>query len=949
MNYGKGGRVKRGKARVLAETFIPAKFFRGQAGFSSSAEDPDFWRGVSVRPTASGDFAAGGTVTAIFTSGFFSVIFKSAVFFCVKSEVKPNSLLLRRMAAALSGLIPLMAAPARAGLGNPAGLWQLNGNLNPALSGFSPLDASTLASPADYSFATDGPGYSFVLLQPFATAAKRLTVTNPTGSNGGSGATRTNQWTVVMDVKFDSFAPYAGVLQLDPANAADVTFYMKPEGDGTTGTMVCPSGNLGATGAITRNVWYRLALTCGNNGAAGAPTVQLYVNGTPSGGALATTFNGPMGLQSTFHLFSDNNGELRPVRLGFLGLWGEALSAADVARLGAPAPAGVSAAALAYPPTPAQWGTWTEDVYYGFSPKMISAASDPDGRLRAAFVNNRSLAGTTSHSQVLMMTYRRADGGFRQSEFVNLRSGTPATTPYTSATGDDYASGEAGSKNLRTKIVTADTGDGNFTVKARMISDFQQAPNGLAYVYRGKMISPPAPFPLFPRAAWSRGPDYTETVYGNGSVISIADSVGLSAAGSVTAVASASDSTSLSVSISPIYKIAGQTLTAPTGPTVGSGTQKGRVFSLDSALTDDGKDAYHLVSYAMFTGKTANNVPIEIDSRLALIRQRITSPTAAGTVSSAYAAKVISPDTSPNSVLSNAKILLTHATGEPKWIVWSDSYSGDVQAAKRVIPLPDGPADDTNQLRRINGGYSTPITLDTFSSGSDAALDSMDRLHVVWRGFAGAGAPTPVHYARENSAGGFDEIVLPTPTSGPPAIAIGPGDYPYIVYAGVTASNPNESAPLIVALPPGLITSYRGDYEDRDGDGRPGLIERAQGSNDTVVETGIELRAIALSPTMTAVTPTDRRFEMGFQLAGRTVRTPGSAGWALADGMDTLMIQPAWSFDDMKTFYTGGFDVIDDFTISGRGRYVSVRDVSNSLFHPRQFYRLQVKRVPPSP
>ena len=30
--------------------------------------------------------------------------------------------------------------------------------------------------------------------------------------------TRTNQWSVVMEVKFDSISPFAGFLQLDPAN-----------------------------------------------------------------------------------------------------------------------------------------------------------------------------------------------------------------------------------------------------------------------------------------------------------------------------------------------------------------------------------------------------------------------------------------------------------------------------------------------------------------------------------------------------------------------------------------------------------------------------------------------------------------------------------------------------------------------------------------------------------
>ena len=47
--------------------------------------------------------------------------------------------------------------------------------------------------------------------------------------------------------------------------------------------------------------------------------------------------------------------------------------------------------ATAYPGAPSPWGTWTEDVYLGLSPRQISATSDPDGRLRAAFINGRAL------------------------------------------------------------------------------------------------------------------------------------------------------------------------------------------------------------------------------------------------------------------------------------------------------------------------------------------------------------------------------------------------------------------------------------------------------------------------------------------------------------------------------------------------------------------------------
>lgn len=80
------------------------------------------------------------------------------------------------------------------------------------------LDASSLTAGADYSFGSES-GYKFLQTQPFSSSAKRLTVNNSTGP----GATHTNPWTVVMDVKFDAFQPYAGLLQFNPTNNTDVS------------------------------------------------------------------------------------------------------------------------------------------------------------------------------------------------------------------------------------------------------------------------------------------------------------------------------------------------------------------------------------------------------------------------------------------------------------------------------------------------------------------------------------------------------------------------------------------------------------------------------------------------------------------------------------------------------------------------------------------------------
>ena len=249
-----------------------------------------------------------------------------------------------------------LATSAHAGLSDPKGIWQLDVGFGGTLPSYTALNASTLTAGADYSFATDGT-YQFLQTQPFNTPAKRLTVTNPTGPNGGPGATRTNQWTVVMDVKFDSFQPYSGILQLNPANSTDVTIYLFSTNN-LTATL---NAGLSSSGAIAVNTWYRLAITCGNNGAGGATTMKFYLNGVPNGTPRTSTFDGVLSLQSVFHLFSDETfggGDLKPAKLSSCGLWGEELSAADIASLGGPQPGG-----LPSPPLPSTIATGSPYAY----------------------------------------------------------------------------------------------------------------------------------------------------------------------------------------------------------------------------------------------------------------------------------------------------------------------------------------------------------------------------------------------------------------------------------------------------------------------------------------------------------------------------------------------------------------------------------------------------------
>lgn len=302
--------------------------------------------------------------------------------------------------AALSACWLAMAAPgearAAAGLLNPAGIWHLDGNFGNSLPGQAALLPAGLVNGTDFTFATDESGYQYLQAQPFTPATKRLTVTNPIAPNGGPGATRTNQWTAVMDVKFDALQPYAGFLQLDPANAGDVTFYVAS----TNNLNGALNAGLSSAGAIAVKTWHRLAITCGNNGAGGPTTVKFYLNGVPNGTPRTSTFNGTLSLQSTFHLLSDNNNELKPAKLNSFALWGEELSAGDIALLGAPQTGGIQPRTRQY-----SWrnlagepgGTGSEN---GFGPvARFDAPSgigvDGSGNVYVADTNNHTIRKVT--------------------------------------------------------------------------------------------------------------------------------------------------------------------------------------------------------------------------------------------------------------------------------------------------------------------------------------------------------------------------------------------------------------------------------------------------------------------------------------------------------------------------------------------------------------------------
>lgn len=240
----------------------------------------------------------------------------------------------------------LTAALSHAGLANPKGVWALDGNFNGASIVYPAMNALTLTAGTDYSFGFDAENYSFLQSTVFTPKSKMLKVGNNTGPNGGPGATRTNRWTVAMDIKFDNLQPYAGIIQLDPTNNSDESFYTASSNN-VTASIATGLGLVAPAGTIAINTWYRLVFTCGNDGAGGPLLIRCFVNGVQAGPVRQAAFDGNYAMRSTFNLLSDDDGQLQPVKLGAVALWGEELYSGDIQALGGPKPSGIPDTAVA--------------------------------------------------------------------------------------------------------------------------------------------------------------------------------------------------------------------------------------------------------------------------------------------------------------------------------------------------------------------------------------------------------------------------------------------------------------------------------------------------------------------------------------------------------------------------------------------------------------------------
>lgn len=237
--------------------------------------------------------------------------------------------------AALPFLLLLFLSRASAGIADVQGVWQFDDSLANGVSGGAPLVASGFT-----------PVYADELVDGRPIRALDLPALSPTqwlempvegGPNGGPGSTLTNQWTLLLDIKVNqpSLDAFGSLLSTRPSGATDTDFFITPDG------MLAVDGGQSSPGTIAPATWYRVVLTCGNDGNDGPPVLKAYIDGQPVFTSLPLDLDGNHGLTTAARLFTDDNGETLPLLCNNAAFWHETLPPSDIATLGGPVAEGL--------------------------------------------------------------------------------------------------------------------------------------------------------------------------------------------------------------------------------------------------------------------------------------------------------------------------------------------------------------------------------------------------------------------------------------------------------------------------------------------------------------------------------------------------------------------------------------------------------------------------------
>ena len=227
-----------------------------------------------------------------------------------------------RIRLAAAGL--LLATHAWA-VSTPYGLWEFNNNLNRSMG-----SGGTMTSAGTVSYVTGvGGAYDKTAIQIASGKGNKLICTHGISANGSGSCV--NKYTMMWDVKYPNSSTYKCLLQTNGSNSNDGDFFINTSNKlGSNSTM---GGYSSST--TSANMWYRIVLVVDSLSGTSGNDVIVYVNGSVWKTKYDISVDSTLTLDPSFLISEDNDGEDDTLVLGTFAIWNSALSATEVASLGA--------------------------------------------------------------------------------------------------------------------------------------------------------------------------------------------------------------------------------------------------------------------------------------------------------------------------------------------------------------------------------------------------------------------------------------------------------------------------------------------------------------------------------------------------------------------------------------------------------------------------------------
>ncbi len=613
--------------------------------------------------------------------------------------------------------------------------------------------------------------------------------------------------------------------------------------------------------------------------------------------------------------------------------------------------------APAYPGDPTGWD-WRYYENSQFVPEQISACTDPDGRLRTLFIDSGPIRSYADPGQTPVRVCRAVMESFRvyatglgalsagpNGEFIAANLGDPFANPGT----DDDVSYNATLQLRRTSVYAVAGPENTLSIGGsylRMLPGETFADNFFpSQGYDGPFIplaGRPVLTSLFAEFPYGFGGQQYDALATTAAPGSIRNSATLSAKfgpggenylrlrySELDPVRTTNPYNTLRLDL--------KDLGAPAGWAVD------RVITGGSlAITSDRRDIYAFVtSYVVLAegiiNPEARVFRVRTNGVAALVPNEGDYEYGIEQVNSVRVSQNVLAAGTPVSQLMRYPQILLSSTNEPRWVVWQDVTS--VKWNERV-PFTGGTA--TENTRSIVNNFSVSGTRGPAAAPS-AGLDRLDRLHIVCR--AGTNDNEPL-YLRQGGSVALIAKNLGGVCSGAPAMTVGPGGYPYVVFKG-RAPGGSGADKLVIAYPQEVASLYPGDYEDRDRDGTIGLLETAQGSSDLTPNP-----PPLLTPAIITHTDDLPHMRLLHTVNASAVRAATGAAFTLPHLGDTIRIEPQWTLG-LNTWNTSSFGVPNPAEPAQPGSQPSKQvyslDTSPTTIGPKQFYRIKVTRIPGPP